>query len=117
MIKGYKAFDKGLKCKGYQFEVGKEHKIDSEIKKCNKGFHYCENPFDVLDYYEFYDYNNTIDGTIISDFIDYANSNCTYLQTVTSYGEIMDKDGVADNMLQHNLYTNCGLISGLEYVD
>jgi hypothetical protein len=72
---------------------------------------------DVLDYYEFYDYNNTIDGTIISDFIDYANSNCTYLQTVTSYGEIMDKDGVADNMLQHNLYTNCGLISGLEYVD
>ena len=71
----------------------------------------------VLNYYEFYDYNNTVDGTIINDFIDYTNSNCTYFQTVTSYDEIMDKDGVAENMLQYNLFTNCGLISGLEYVD
>lgn len=71
----------------------------------------------VLDFYEFYDYNNTVDGTIIEDFIDYANSNCTYLQAITSYDEIMDKDGIADSLLQYNLYTNCGLISGLEYVD
>ena len=72
---------------------------------------------DVLDYYEFYDYDNTIDGTIMEDFIDYTNSKCTYLQTVTSYNQVMDKDGIADNLLQYNLYTNCGLISGLEYVD
>lgn len=71
----------------------------------------------VLDYYEFYDYNNTIDGTIIEDFIDYTNSNCTYLQAITSYDDIMGKDGVADSLLQYNLYTNCGLISGLEHVD
>lgn len=65
---------------------------------------------DVLDYYEFYDYNNTIDGTIMEDFIDYTNSKCTYLQAVTSYNQIMDKDGIADNLLQYNLYANCGLI-------
>ena len=65
---------------------------------------------DVLDYYEFYDYNNTIDGTIMEDFIDYTNLKCTYLQAVTSYNQIMDKDGIADNLLQYNLYTNCGLI-------
>jgi len=72
---------------------------------------------DIQDYYEFYDYDNTIDGTLIEDFIDYTNSNCTYLQTVTSYDEIMEKDGIAENLLQYNLYTNCGLISGLERID
>jgi len=72
---------------------------------------------DVLDYYEFYDYDNTVDGTIMEDFIDYANSNCTYLQSVTSHDDIVGKDGIADSLLQYNLYTNCGLISGLEYID
>lgn len=72
---------------------------------------------DILDFYEFYDYDNTVDGTIIEDFIDYNNSNCTYLQAVTAYGQVMDRDGIADSLLQYNLYTNCGLISGLEYVD
>jgi len=72
---------------------------------------------DILDFYEFYNYDNTIDGTIIEDFIDYNNYNCTYLQAVTAYSQVMDKDGIADSLLQHNLYTNCGLISGLEYVD
>ena len=72
---------------------------------------------DILDFYEFYDYDNTVDGTIIEDFIDYNNYNCTYLQAVTAYSQVMGKDGIADSLLQHNLYTNCGLISGLEYVD
>jgi hypothetical protein len=72
---------------------------------------------DIEPYYEFYDYNNDIEGTLISDFIDYTNSNCTYLQTVSSYDQIVGKDGVADNLIQYNLYSSCGLISGTEYID
>jgi hypothetical protein len=52
MTKGVKAFDKGLKCKGFQFEEGKTYKIDEKPVICNKGFHYCENPLDVLEYYD-----------------------------------------------------------------
>ena len=49
-IKGYKGFDKDLKCRGFQYEVGKEYSTDKAVA-CNTGFHCCENPFDVLAHY------------------------------------------------------------------
>ena len=49
-IKGYKGFDKHLKCRDFQYEVGKEYSTEKAVA-CNTGFHYCENPMDVLGFY------------------------------------------------------------------
>lgn len=49
---GYKGFDANFKCRSMQYEVGKEFAAEGEIKACNNGLHYCENPLDVLSYYE-----------------------------------------------------------------
>ena len=52
-IKAYKGFNPDLTCKGYQYEVGKEYEMDGEISVCNRGFHACESPLEVLDHYFF----------------------------------------------------------------
>ena len=50
-MKAYKGFDKDLKCRGFQYEIGKEYE-EPEAIVCNRGFHACEEPIDVLKYYE-----------------------------------------------------------------
>jgi hypothetical protein len=53
-MKAYKAFNKDMTCRGFQFEVGKVYETDT-ASLCNSGFHACENPLDVLNYYDLTD--------------------------------------------------------------
>ena len=50
-VKAYKGFDSELKCRDFQYEVGKEYEMDGEIDCCSRGFHACESPLEVLGYY------------------------------------------------------------------
>ena len=49
-MKAYKGFDKDLKCRRFQYEVGKEYE-EANAALCKKGFHACENPLDTFRYY------------------------------------------------------------------
>jgi len=49
-MKAYKGFDKDLKCREFQYEVGKEYEEENSAL-CKKGFHACENPLDTFRYY------------------------------------------------------------------
>lgn len=46
----YKGTDKDMKCRGFQFELGKEYE-EAEAELCKKGFHGCEYPLDVFAHY------------------------------------------------------------------
>ena len=48
----YKGFDKALKCRGFQYEVGKEYEMCGRIACCERGFHACESPLEVFDHYD-----------------------------------------------------------------
>ena len=50
-MKGYKGFNPGLICKDKQYQENTVFE-EPEAKICEKGMHFCENPFDVLNYYD-----------------------------------------------------------------
>lgn len=55
-MKGYKAFSKGMICRGKQYAENTVFEEDKAVI-CEKGMHFCERPLDVLDYYPLIDDN------------------------------------------------------------
>lgn len=52
-VEGYKGTDKDMKCRDYQFELGKQFDMsgDAKIEECQSGFHLCKELKDVFFYY------------------------------------------------------------------
>ena len=57
-MKGYKWFNPDFTCKGKQYQENTVFE-ESEAKICENGMHFCENPFDVLDYYDLINFDGT----------------------------------------------------------
>ena len=80
-VKGYKAFNKGMICRGKQYKENATYEENgNEI--CEAGvMHFCENPFDVLDYYQLVDENGNIpdfaDVEAIGDVYKKGNKTAT----------------------------------------
>ena len=51
VIKGFKGFDKDLKCRDKQYAIG-ETFTEDDTKLCEYGMHFCVNPHDIFGYYE-----------------------------------------------------------------
>ena len=58
-MKGYKAFEKGLICKGKQYAENTVFEEET-AEICKSGMHFCKNPLDVLDYYPLIDSNGNM---------------------------------------------------------
>ena len=92
-IKAYKGFDRDLKCRGFQYEVGKDYEQGGSIKCCNNGFHACEFPLDAFNYYA-------------------PGSNSRYC-TVTQSGDI-DKEGENSKVASSKIHIETEIgISGI----
>ena len=50
IVHSYKGFDKDLKCRGFQYEVGGEYETNWAVV-CDTGFHACTVPLDVFSHY------------------------------------------------------------------
>ena len=91
IIRGYKGFDKKLKCRDFQYEIGKEYFTDKAVA-CETGFHFCENPFDVLNYYSPCDDTGTlnrfceVEGSGDFDKSESDKTCCTHLKVKAEIG-------------------------------
>ena len=50
-MKAYKGFNADMTCSGFQYREGETYETD-KAELCSSGFHACERPLDVLNYYE-----------------------------------------------------------------
>lgn len=51
-VEGYKGTDKDMKCRDYQFKLGKEHYHEGDVGICHSGFHFCLTAESVFRHYE-----------------------------------------------------------------
>jgi hypothetical protein len=51
ITRGYKAFDRNWRCKGFQFEVGRTYETNEPVEICKSGFHFCNEIFECFRYY------------------------------------------------------------------
>ena len=73
-IIAYKGFDEDLSCRGFQYEIGKEYCLEGELELCANGFHACQNPLDVFDYYSMSLYTRYAMVELWGD-VDFATDN------------------------------------------
>ena len=92
---GFKAYNPGLVCRGYQYEEGKTYKKDGHGICCHGVTHYCVNPFDVLDYYPLVNADGTFSDFTTVEAIDepVTDDNKKFATSTIKIGAKLGFDG------------------------
>ena len=59
-VTAFKALNADFTCRGFKYEVGASYTHDGTVQACSGGFHACENPMDVWDYYPIVNENGSL---------------------------------------------------------
>ena len=86
---GYKAFNKDLTCRGFQYEIGKTYSIKGLPILCQTGFHFCNNIADTYRYYPMLDNTRickieAIGEIVTKDNIKYCTNKIKILEEITN---------------------------------
>ena len=73
-MKGYKAFEKGMICRGKQYAENTVFEEES-AEICKSGMHFCKNPLDVLGYYPLVDENGNMSEFAEVEALDDAKTD------------------------------------------
>ena len=74
-IKAYKAFNKDLTCKDFQYEVGKEYHHKGKLEVCRSGFHACERLLYCFNFYPFSEAETRVAEVLVWGEIEYEDAD------------------------------------------
>lgn len=86
-IKGYKAFHTDMTCRGMQYEIGKEYKMEEKPELCKIGYHFCKT---IADCYRYYCTKDTIIceiralGDIVSDGTKFCTNHILIVRKINN---------------------------------
>lgn len=93
---GYKATF-SYKCKNILFEIGKTYEINKPLELGSSGFHFCTNPENVLDYYEWTPNFKLLKikalGDILTDNHKYCSNKILILSEINDDNELLKLTG------------------------
>ncbi len=90
-MKAYKGFNKDLTCRDFQYEEGGEYQTE-KAECCETGFHACEYPLDVFDYYS--PHRSVFHEVEIDGEIDKSNNGDKICGTKIKIGARLDIHGL-----------------------
>ena len=73
-MKGYKAFNKGLVCRGKRYAENTVFE-EENAEICKRGMHFCKNPLDTLTYYPLIDREGNITEFAEVEALDSAETD------------------------------------------
>ena len=110
---GYKAFNKDLTCRGFQYEIGQTYSMEESPVPCERGFHFCKS---IAGTYNFYP---TEDATRIckiealgevatDDEIKYCTNKIKILEEITEDWERKGNSNSSNSGYSNSGYWNSG---------
>lgn len=96
-MKGYKATEDNMKCRDYQYKLGKSYEAKGKISLCENGFHFCEKLEDVYKHYAIGSrvFEIEAEGEIIKGDDKNVCSKITFIREL-SYEEKMGNVGICN---------------------
>lgn len=113
MTKGYKVLKPDWTCRGFQYEVGKDYKLEGTLEICNYGLHFCEKVADCFDYYKFDSSNKIAEvealGEIVTDGDKSATNHIRIVREI-SWQEMLElaNEGKGNTGLRNTGHSNTG---------
>ena len=111
-MRGYKAFNKDLTCRGMQYEIGKEYKFDSEPVPCRQGYHFCETISDCYEFYPMEDDTRICEvealGEITQEGVKFVTNYIKVLDEVTGENLKKGNTGSSNSGYRNSGYRNSG---------
>lgn len=114
-MKGYKAFNYDMSCRGFKYEVGKTYETNRGIGLCEWGFHFCKNVRDCYLYYSYGSDTRIAEVEAVGKVIEGSNKCVTNAIKIIKELSPTEIDGLVNCGESNRGYSNTGKYNNGNY--